>query len=205
VAEKSADLLDVAVADQAVALGSRGLTKPWRQRFAGQCAAFPEIPCFGDPPACFGLGDSQPVGQRRAQCTAQLFLAGLCIELGLINACWGVRVLRAPRSRRSRARNRSGVVSTSKDNSHRRSRAASSTSKTAMISSRLLQPMPQILRRATDTNLQRVTTESKMAQEITKKPKEPTSSAQRLTRWPRRWPPVPIHDEKLPGRSGHGE
>ena len=51
VVEKSADLLDMAVADQAVALGRRGLTEPWRQRFASQCAAFPEIPCFGDPPA----------------------------------------------------------------------------------------------------------------------------------------------------------
>ena len=67
-----------------------------------------------------------------------------CASSWLINPCPGARRRRVARSRRSNARNRSGVVSTSKVNSHKRSRAASCTSKTSTISSRLLAPMPEL-------------------------------------------------------------
>jgi hypothetical protein len=81
VREELADLLDVPVADQPVALGSRGMTQQWRQRFTGQRAAFPEVLGVGDPPAGLGLGDPQPVSQHRTQRAAQLLLARFRAEL----------------------------------------------------------------------------------------------------------------------------
>ena len=69
------------VPDQPVALRGRGMTEQRRQRLTGQCAPWPEIFGVGDAPAGFGLGDAQPVGQRAAQRAAQLFLAGLRVEL----------------------------------------------------------------------------------------------------------------------------
>jgi hypothetical protein len=59
----------------------------------------------------------------------------------LINACWGTGSRRVTRSKRSNSRNRSGVVNASNDSSHARLTTASSASKTATISYRLLEPM----------------------------------------------------------------
>ncbi len=67
----------------------------------------------------------------------------------------------------SRDRSRSGVVNTSKDTSSKRSSSASSASKTSTIRSRLPEPIPQILRGATDNNRRAVTAEAKATQGIT--------------------------------------
>ncbi len=71
----------MAVADQAVALGGRGGAELRRQRLTGERPPFPEISCLVDAPAGLGLGDTQPVGQRRTQLAAQFFFAGLRGEL----------------------------------------------------------------------------------------------------------------------------
>ena len=94
-------------------------------------------------------------------------LALACASSWLINACCGVRSLRATRSIHSKARSRSGVVSTSKDNSHRRSASSPSASMTSTISSRLLAPMPQTLGTPTDKKPRVVTVEAKVTQGIT--------------------------------------
>ncbi|VAZ76844.1 hypothetical protein LAUMK4_03227 [Mycobacterium persicum] len=68
-------------ADQAVSLGGRGGGQLRRQPLTGQRPPRPEVSRFVDAPPGLDLGDAQPVGQRRTQRAAQLFLAGLRAEL----------------------------------------------------------------------------------------------------------------------------
>ncbi|VAZ63893.1 hypothetical protein LAUMK22_05735 [Mycobacterium kansasii] len=82
------------VADEPVALGDRGRGQLRRQWRTGERPPLPEISCLVDAPARFGLGDTQPISQRRAQFGAQFFLAGLRAEL------IDQRVLRCPQPAR---------------------------------------------------------------------------------------------------------
>ncbi|VBA40673.1 hypothetical protein LAUMK13_03169 [Mycobacterium innocens] len=81
VGEETADHPHMGVTDQAVTLGGRGGAQLRRHRLTGQRPPRPEIGRFVDAPAGLGLGDTQPVGQRRTQLGAQLGLAGLRAEL----------------------------------------------------------------------------------------------------------------------------
>jgi hypothetical protein len=107
VAEKVADHRHVPIPDEPVALGGRGRGQQRRQRFTGQRAALPEIAGVSDTPAGFSFGDPQPVGQRAAQCAAQLLLRCLRVEL-VDQRVLGCALPAGPRSRRSNVRNRSG-------------------------------------------------------------------------------------------------
>ena len=64
------------------------------QRLPGQRRDVPQVLGFGDAPAGFGFGDAQPVRQRRRQCAAEFFFAGLRREL------IDQRVLRCPQPTR---------------------------------------------------------------------------------------------------------
>ncbi len=68
------------VTDAPVTLRCRGGGQLRRQRLPRYRAAFPEISGVGDAPTGFGLGDAQPVRQRSAQCSAEFFFAGLCVD-----------------------------------------------------------------------------------------------------------------------------
>ncbi|VBA59041.1 hypothetical protein LAUMK191_04815 [Mycobacterium attenuatum] len=82
------------VANEPVALGGRGGAQLRRQWLTGERPPLPEVSRFVDAPARFGLGDTQPIGQRRTQRGAQFFLAGQRAEL------IDQRVLRRPQPAR---------------------------------------------------------------------------------------------------------
>jgi hypothetical protein len=79
----------------------------------------------------------------------------------------GISMGRADAIIDAHAVNRSGVVNTSTDNSHKRSKSSSSALKASTISSRVLEPMPEILERTTDKNCPSVTIEASVTQGIT--------------------------------------
>ncbi|VBA36294.1 hypothetical protein LAUMK21_05819 [Mycobacterium pseudokansasii] len=81
VGEEAADHPHMPVTDEPVALSGRGRGQLRRQRLTGQRPPLTKISCLVDAPARLGLGDAQPVGQRRTQFGAQFFLAGLRAEL----------------------------------------------------------------------------------------------------------------------------
>jgi len=68
-----------------------------RQPLTGQRPPRPEVSRFVDAPPGLGLGDAQPVGQRRTQRAAQLFLAGLraaaARSAAVIGECGGYMAL----------------------------------------------------------------------------------------------------------------
>ena len=77
-------------------LGGRGRGQMRRQRLPRQRAALTKISRFSDAPAGLSLGDAQPIRQRRAQCAAEFFFAGLRAELVDQRVLWCPQPARYP-------------------------------------------------------------------------------------------------------------
>ena len=123
----------------------RAAPRRWRAARGGNgspvsAARGPQIRGLVDAPRRFGAGDPQPVGQRRAQCAAQLRRVGLAPSW-LIKGCSMAGSRRRIVSQRCSNTNRSGVVSASNDRSRARLMSASSASNTSTTSSRQLERM----------------------------------------------------------------